>query len=130
MGKACAACKYQRRKCSGECPLAPYFPADQPNMFENVHRLFGVSNALRVLTKLNQKEKEAAMRSVVDEANTCKKYPVHGCCGVMCQLHVQIQQTEEELYDVHALLAFSRNRLSRQECHCMLQSHQYLIDPD
>nr|CAD1818355.1 unnamed protein product [Ananas comosus var. bracteatus] len=50
---ACAACKHQRRKCTADCPLALYFPADQPKQFQNAHRLFGVSNILRILKDLD-----------------------------------------------------------------------------
>ncbi|RVW35523.1 LOB domain-containing protein 27 [Vitis vinifera] len=45
--QACAACKYQRRKCSSECPLAPYFPPDQPKMFANAHRLLVSATSLK-----------------------------------------------------------------------------------
>ncbi|KAI3845355.1 hypothetical protein MKX03_020834 [Papaver bracteatum] len=63
--QACAACKYQRRKCSNECPLKPYFPADQPKMFQNAHRLFGVSNILKIITPLPPNLKSEAMRSII-----------------------------------------------------------------
>ncbi|RVW52389.1 hypothetical protein CK203_072095 [Vitis vinifera] len=31
--QACAACKYQRRKCKPECPLAPFFPSHDKERF-------------------------------------------------------------------------------------------------
>ncbi|GFZ03659.1 LOB domain-containing protein 27 [Actinidia rufa] len=96
--QACAACKYQRRRCSSECPLAPYFPPDQPKMFQNAHKLFGVSNILKILKQLNTVQKMEAMRSIIYQANIRDRFPVHGCCWVMSQLQYQIQQAEEELY--------------------------------
>ncbi|KAJ4836509.1 hypothetical protein Tsubulata_036211 [Turnera subulata] len=100
--QACASCKYQRRKCTSECPLAPYFPPDQPKMFQNAHKLFGVSKILKLLENLDPLQKEAAMRSIICQANIRDRFPVHGCWGMICQLHYQIRQTEEEL---HAVLA-------------------------
>ena len=46
--RACAACKYQRKKCNPDCVLAPYFPADNPQRFVNFHNLFGVSSILQL----------------------------------------------------------------------------------
>lgn len=48
-GKRCAACKNQRRKCSQDCILAPYFPATDPQRYACVQRIFGASNIARVL---------------------------------------------------------------------------------
>eukprot|EP00249_Psilotum_nudum_P031832 c46652_g1_i1 orf=154-438(+) len=84
--QACAACKYQRRKCTPECPLAPYFPADQPKQFMNVHRLFGVSNVLRLLRQIDPSKKSDAVKSIVYEAAAWEKNPVHGCLGIISML--------------------------------------------
>ncbi|KAJ6688062.1 LOB DOMAIN-CONTAINING PROTEIN 27-RELATED [Salix koriyanagi] len=67
--QACASCKYQRRKCSSECPLAPYFPPDQPKMFQNAHKLFGVRKILKILENLESHQQEEAMRSIIYQAN-------------------------------------------------------------
>lgn len=106
--QACAACKYQRRRCTADCPLAPYFPADQPKMFQNAHKLFGVSNILKILRQLDPSQKLIAMKSIIYQANIRDKYPVHGCLGIIQQLWYQIQLAEEELQAVHAQLAFYR----------------------
>lgn len=106
--QACAACKFQRRRCHSECPLAPYFPPDQPKMFQNAHKLFGVSNILKILKNLDADQKTEAMRSIIHQANIRDKYPVHGCWGVICQLRYQIWQAEEELHAVLAQLDMYR----------------------
>ncbi|XP_059643368.1 LOB domain-containing protein 27-like [Cornus florida] len=106
--QACAACKYQRRKCTSDCPLAPYFPPDQPKMFQNAHRLFGVSNILKILKHIDPSQKLEAMRSIICQANIRDRFPVHGCWGIICQLHYQIRQTEEELQAVHTQLVLYR----------------------
>lgn len=102
--QACAACKYQRRRCSAECALAPYFPPEQPKLFQNAHKLFGVRNILKILEKLEPSQKTEAMRSIIYQANIRDKYPVYGCWGITCQLQYQILQAEEELQAVQAQL--------------------------
>ncbi|KAL7161536.1 hypothetical protein ACSBR2_042075 [Camellia fascicularis] len=117
--QACAACKYQRRKCSGECPLAPYFPPDQPKMFQNAHRLFGVSNILKILKQLDPAQKMEAMRSIIYQANIRDRFPVHGCCGVIGQLQYQIRLVEEEFHAVQEQLALYRqNEIQQHEISC------------
>ncbi|KAH6804983.1 LOB domain-containing protein 27 [Perilla frutescens var. frutescens] len=109
---ACAACKYQRRKCSPNCPLAPYFPANQPKMFQNVHRLFGVSNVTKTLEKLKTKDqKEDAMRSIIYEAEMRERFPVDGCCAVIAQLRHQLHLAYEEMHYVCTNLEACRDQL-------------------
>ncbi|KAF8408037.1 hypothetical protein HHK36_007177 [Tetracentron sinense] len=106
--QACAACKYQRRKCSAECPLAPYFPADQPKIFQNVHRHFGVSNIVKILRQLYPNQKAEAMRSIIYEAGIRERNPIHGCLGITRQLDLHIRQTQEELRAVNLQLFICR----------------------
>ncbi|KAJ6760578.1 LOB DOMAIN-CONTAINING PROTEIN 4-RELATED [Salix purpurea] len=108
--QACASCKYQRRKCSSECPLAPYFPPDQPKMFQNAHKLFGVRKILKILENLESHQQEEAMRSIIYQANIRDRFPVHGCWGIICKLHFQIRQVEEELHAVLAHLEMYRQQ--------------------
>ncbi|XP_043706292.1 LOB domain-containing protein 27-like isoform X2 [Telopea speciosissima] len=104
--QACAACKYQRRKCAADCPLAPYFPPHEPKTFQNAHRLFGVSNILKILKQLNPNQKNDAMGSIIFQSNMRDRFPVHGCYGIICQLRFQIEQVQQELLAVQAQLAF------------------------
>ncbi|KAL2892186.1 LOB domain-containing protein 27 [Bienertia sinuspersici] len=109
--QACAACKYQRRKCESNCPLAPYFPADNPKMFQNAHRLYGVSNIMKTLKNLPTKiERDEAMRSIIYESDMRRKDPVHGCLRTLCQLKEQIRRAEEELFYVNSWLAALKNK--------------------
>ncbi|RDY05418.1 LOB domain-containing protein 27, partial [Mucuna pruriens] len=73
----CAACKHQRRKCTSECLLAPYFPADQPKVFFNFHKLFGVNNIVKILKMLEPIQKKIAMDSIIIQTNYRDKYPLH-----------------------------------------------------
>ena len=45
----CAACKLLRRRCAQDCVFAPYFPADEPQKFASVHKVFGASNVNKIL---------------------------------------------------------------------------------
>lgn len=47
--RRCAACRYLRRRCAGDCILSPYFPASNPQRFACVHKIFGASNVARML---------------------------------------------------------------------------------
>ncbi|KAF2311362.1 hypothetical protein GH714_022075 [Hevea brasiliensis] len=54
------------------------------------------------------------MRSVIYQANVRDRFPVHGCWGIICQLHYQIRQAEEELHAVHAQLEMYRQHQQHQ----------------
>ncbi|GAB2223770.1 hypothetical protein Droror1_Dr00004510 [Drosera rotundifolia] len=114
--QACAACKYQRRKCTPECPLAPYFPTDQPKMFQNAHRLFGVSNICKMLERLPDASlKNEAMASIIYEANVWDKYPINGCMEIINQLQVQIYCCVEQLHVINSTLAAYRHQTQQQQ---------------
>ncbi|KAL9672641.1 hypothetical protein QQ045_028893 [Rhodiola kirilowii] len=102
--QACAACKYRRRRCLPECELAPYFPADQPKLFENAHRLYGVSNILKILKKLDPSNHAEAMRSIIYESNVRDRDLVLGCYGYIEQLQLRVQMAEQELENVRSAL--------------------------
>lgn len=106
--QACAACRYQRRKCNTDCPLAPYFPPEKPEQFLNAHRLFGVSNILKILKQLNPEQKLEAMQSIVYQANMRERYPVHGCQGVIYRLQLAVHEHQQALDAVNAQLAICR----------------------
>ncbi|CAN6463057.1 unnamed protein product [Victoria cruziana] len=95
--QACASCKYQRRKCNSDCPLAPYFPPDQQKQFLNAHRLFGVSNILKILKNLDPAQQPEAMKTIIFQANMRNKDPVRGCLGVIEDLKKQIDWIKAEL---------------------------------
>ncbi|KAI3736744.1 hypothetical protein L2E82_26729 [Cichorium intybus] len=113
--QACAACKYQRKRCTPECALAPHFRPEQTEIFKNAHKLFGVKNILKVLEQIDPSQKTEAMRSIIYQANMRDRFPVHGCYGIICQLQYQIRQTEKELYAVLSQLEFYKNQRRQHE---------------
>ena len=112
--KACAACKFQRRKCSKDCLLSPYFPADKPKTFSNAHRLFGVCNMVRILKQVEPDEKDEAMKSIIFESDMRARYPVHGCYGVMVYYQNLLARTMEEQRYVRMLLAYFKQQSQQQ----------------
>ncbi|XP_077210686.1 LOB domain-containing protein 4 [Tasmannia lanceolata] len=92
----CAACKLLRRRCGQDCTLAPYFPADEPQKFANVHKVFGASNVNKMLQELPVHHRNDAVSSMVYEANARVRDPVYGCVGSISSLqqHIHILQTQ------------------------------------
>ncbi|KAK1297923.1 LOB domain-containing protein 27 [Acorus calamus] len=88
--QSCAACKFQRRKCTADCPLAPYFSAENQQDFNHVHRLFGVGNVLKITKNLDPIQRDDAMRSIVYESTVHAMDPVFGCRGITAHLQSQI----------------------------------------
>ncbi|KAL5544274.1 hypothetical protein UlMin_008058 [Ulmus minor] len=122
--QACAACKYQRRRCTQECPLAPYFPPDQPKLFHNAHKLFGVSNIVKILKNVSPEQKGVAMWSIIYQSNEREKNPVYGCLGRIHQLKYLIWQAEEELQAVLAQLEMCRQQHNHHQILAMPHDHE------
>ncbi|CAN6241814.1 unnamed protein product [Urochloa humidicola] len=93
----CAACKHKRQKCSPDCVLAPYFPADDPEKFRSVLRVFGVKNLLRTLREVPRPRWDACVRTVVHESRMRLADPVRGVIGAVEDLEAQLLDTAVEL---------------------------------
>ncbi|XP_061373656.1 LOB domain-containing protein 4 [Gastrolobium bilobum] len=93
----CAACKLLRRRCAQDCVFAPYFPADEPQKFANVHKVFGASNVNKMLQDLPMHQRGDAVSSMVYEANARVRDPVYGCVGAISSLQQQIDVLQTQL---------------------------------
>ncbi|KHN20496.1 LOB domain-containing protein 4 [Glycine soja] len=93
----CAACKLLRRRCAQDCVFAPYFPADEPQKFANVHKVFGASNVNKMLQDLPEHQRGDAVSSMVYEANARVRDPVYGCVGAISSLQQQIDVLQTQL---------------------------------
>ncbi|KDP25103.1 hypothetical protein JCGZ_22638 [Jatropha curcas] len=93
----CAACKLLRRRCSQDCVFAPYFPADEPQKFASVHKVFGASNVNKMLQELPEHQRSDAVSSMVYEANARVRDPVYGCVGAISSLQQQIDSLQTQL---------------------------------
>ncbi|XP_006853821.2 LOB domain-containing protein 22 [Amborella trichopoda] len=113
---ACASCRYQRRKCTPDCPMAPFFPPDRMSDFLNVQRLFGVSNVIKLISKFGKPdERAAAMRSIKQEAKVRARDPILGSYGIVLELNKHI---------LHARTLL--NNLCQQLTFCRAQHHRHL----
>ncbi|KAK8594898.1 hypothetical protein V6N13_015811 [Hibiscus sabdariffa] len=124
--QACAACKYQRRKCAPDCILAPYFPHDRQRQFQNANKLFGVSNITKIIKNLNPPEKDMAMRTIVFQSDARANNPVGGCYRIIQELQRQIEYSQAELDLVHQQLAICRAQTAQQQQQQQQQQHSNL----
>ncbi|GLJ16757.1 hypothetical protein SUGI_0288440 [Cryptomeria japonica] len=115
VNQACSACKHQRRKCTADCQLAPFFPAEQTKRFQSVHRVFGVCNILKLLNKLETfEEKQRAVDSLCWDASCRDRNPVDGSLGFfnlqMEEFKNERQEFITEREKLQKELAFARNQ--------------------
>ncbi|XP_068654236.1 LOB domain-containing protein 4-like [Aristolochia californica] len=106
----CAACKLLRRRCAQDCVFAPYFPADEPQKFANVHKVFGASNVNKMLQELPVNQRSDAVSSMVYEANARVRDPVYGCVGAISSLQHQIDSLQTQLALAQAEVVHMRMR--------------------
>ena len=93
----CAACKHQRRRCLPNCLLKPYFPADEPDMFKNALRMFGVRKLQHMVRSVRPERRDACARAIALESKSRAEDPVRGCSGVIQDLEEQLMDTAVEL---------------------------------
>ncbi|XP_057451076.1 LOB domain-containing protein 4-like [Lotus japonicus] len=106
----CAACKLLRRRCAKDCVFAPYFPADEPQKFGSVHRVFGASNVNKMLQELPEHQRSDAVSSMVYEANARVRDPVYGCVGTISSLQQQVDVLQTQLVLAQAEVVQMRMR--------------------
>ncbi|GLJ14299.1 hypothetical protein SUGI_0230260 [Cryptomeria japonica] len=100
----CASCKIQRRKCGDNCPLAPYFPPNDPHKFLLVNKLFGSSRILKIIQDIPGEKRADAVNSMVYEASARVVDPIYGCIGAICRLQKQILDLQSQLATTQAEL--------------------------
>lgn len=105
-GSSCGACKFLRRKCAGGgCTFAPYFSYEEAVAhFAAVHKVFGASNASRLLSHLPVHRRAEAAATVAYEALARMRDPVYGCVGQIFALQQQVANLEEEIVTLGNLM--------------------------
>ncbi|KAF8034048.1 hypothetical protein BT93_C0357 [Corymbia citriodora subsp. variegata] len=106
--KACASCRYQRKRCDGGCQYADLFPASRFDEFQNAQRLFGVNNIHNIVNSVEPELRKQAAESILVEGNIRKGDPVHGCLGVTRRLKWEIDFCSKQLEDVNRRLSVLR----------------------
>lgn len=90
-GGPCGACKFLRRKCVKGCIFAPYFDSDQGTaQFAAVHRVFGASNATKLLLRTPPHCRLDAVITLCYEALARVRDPVYGCVAHIFTLQQQV----------------------------------------
>ncbi|KAL1193470.1 LOB domain-containing protein 7 [Cardamine amara subsp. amara] len=112
---ACAACKYQRKKCTKNCLLAPYFPQERQKQFQNAHKLFGVSNITKLLKRLEESQRDNAMRSLIYHADARALDPVGGVYRIISDLERKIECCRAELNLVNQQVSLCRSLAQQQQ---------------
>eukprot|EP00253_Pinus_taeda_P004310 PITA_04310 len=101
---ACAGCKIQRKKCSENCVLAPYFPQNNPQKFLLVHKVFGNGHVVKLLQDLPAEKRGDAVSSMAYEASERLRDPVHGCVGIINELRNRVAELQSQLASAQAEL--------------------------
>ncbi|XP_068489935.1 LOB domain-containing protein 24 [Phaseolus vulgaris] len=97
MHPACAACKHQRKKCSENCILAPYFPSNRSREFHAVHKVFGVSNITKLVKNAREDDRRRVVDSLTWEACCRQRDPVHGPYGEYTKVYNEYKKVLDEL---------------------------------
>ncbi|KAK7251081.1 hypothetical protein RIF29_33965 [Crotalaria pallida] len=118
----CAACKFLRRKCTQECPFAPYFPPDNPQRFSCVHRVFGASNVAKLLNELSPSQREDAVKSLAYEAEARLRDPVYGCIGFISVLQHRLRQIQSNVHNAKKELSAYLGPQGMQALQVMLEN--------
>nr|AMQ09515.1 lateral organ boundaries domain protein [Boehmeria nivea] len=102
----CGACKFLRRKCVKGCVFAPYFDAEQGAAhFAAVHKVFGASNASKLLLRIPPHKRLDAVVTLSYEALARIRDPVYGCVAHIFALQQQVVNLQAELAYVQARLS-------------------------
>ncbi|MBA0714873.1 hypothetical protein Golax_013818 [Gossypium laxum] len=110
-GGPCGACKFLRRKCVKGCIFAPYFDSDQGMAhFAAVHKVYGASNASKMLQRIPVHKRLDAVVTLCYEALARVRDPVYGCVGHLFTLQQQVVNLQAEL-------AYTQARLSTLQRH-------------
>ncbi|URE46489.1 DUF260 domain containing protein [Musa troglodytarum] len=106
LGSPCGACKFLRRKCVRGCVFAPYFSHEQAAAhFAAVHKVFGASNASKLLMHLPVADRSEAALTISYEAQARLQDPVYGCVAHIFALQQQVVTLEAQLASLKAQTA-------------------------
>ncbi|KAL5217811.1 hypothetical protein ABZP36_018495 [Zizania latifolia] len=112
-GSPCGACKFLRRKCAAECIFAPYFCAeDGAAQFAAIHKVFGASNAAKLLQQVAPGDRSEVAATVTYEAQARLRDPIYGCVAHIFALQqqlatLQMQVAQAKTQVAHTMAAAS-----------------------
>ncbi|XP_035819870.1 LOB domain-containing protein 16-like [Zea mays] len=105
-GSPCGACKFLRRKCAAECVFAPHFCAeDGAAQFAAIHKVFGASNAAKLLQQVAPADRSEAAATVTYEAQARLRDPIYGCVAHIFALQQQVASLQMQVLQAKAQVA-------------------------
>ncbi|CAJ2661105.1 LOB domain-containing protein 7-like [Trifolium pratense] len=123
--QACAACKYQRRKCGPTCILAPYFPHDRQKQFLNAHKLFGVGKITNMIKNVPPELRDVTMGTIMYQSDMRAIDPVGGCYRALQQLQSQCEFFQAELDLTRQHIAICRASSQSQQLAANSNHHHH-----
>lgn len=100
----CGACKLLRRKCTDECIFAPHFSHDEGvDQFASIHKIFGAKNFSKFLSELHPNDHDAAVKSILYEAQARLLDPVYGCVSQIINLQQQVEALQAQVANLQAV---------------------------
>ncbi|WOK94901.1 LOB domain-containing protein 29-like [Canna indica] len=97
-GSPCGACKFLRRKCVKGCVFAPYFCDEHgAAQFAAIHKVFGASNAAKLLMHLPVDDRSEAAVTISYEAQARLQDPIYGCVAHIFALQQQVVNLQTQL---------------------------------
>ncbi|CAL9154030.1 unnamed protein product [Musa hybrid cultivar] len=102
-GSPCGACKFLRRKCLSGCVFAPHFCHEKGAAhFAAIHKVFGASNASKLLMHLPPADRSEAAVTISYEAQARILDPVYGCVAQIFALQRQVVLLQAQLASLKA----------------------------
>ena len=83
--------------------FAPYFPSGEPHRFASVHKVFGASNAAKLLAHLPLADRCEAVVTITYEAQSRLRDPVYGCVAQIFALQQQVRPALVSFFFSHLL---------------------------
>ncbi|KAF8720360.1 hypothetical protein HU200_023859 [Digitaria exilis] len=112
-GSPCGACKFLRRKCAAECVFAPHFCAeDGASQFAAIHKVFGASNAAKLLQQVSPGDRSEAAATVTYEAQARLRDPIYGCVAHIFALQQQVASLQMQVLQAKAQVAAQQTTMA------------------
>nr|GMD94509.1 LOB domain-containing protein 29 [Ipomoea batatas] len=116
-GSPCGACKFLRRKCVKGCVFAPYFCHELgASDFAAIHKVFGASNASRLLSRLPIGDRAEAAITISYEAQARLQDPIYGCVSYIFAL-------QQQVINLRAQLASLKEQTAQTFCNSTNPNH-------
>ncbi|EOA25204.1 hypothetical protein CARUB_v10018517mg [Capsella rubella] len=114
-------CKNVKHACIEECVFAPYLPANKPEKYNTLSKVFDISSVAELVMGIEPSQKQACVDSLCFEAEARLRDPVMGCTGLIHQLQHQLQNLQIQskiakrelmmvLQEIH-----NRNRIAQRQ---------------